>query len=139
MKKQHKSKTSGTLELIFFNMRAKGNRITDARKKILEVLLDENHLSVKEIHERIGVENISSATIYNNINYLVDEGYIYTSTSLGAKIYCVNSPRHYHEKCPKCGQVFYIESNQFDNIKPTHISRNFMVEVQGICNDCIKK
>ena len=140
MTKLTKSKTSnGTLELICFNMRAKGKRITGPRKKILEVLLDENHLSVREIHERIGRSSASTATIYNNINYLVNEGYIFTSESMGSKVYCVNSPRHYHERCPKCGEVTYVESSEFDNLNLKNIENNYLVEIQGICKNCNKK
>ena len=126
----------GTSQIIFFNMRKKGNRVTRARQLIINLLLKKNHLTIKDIEKLLKDQNIALATLYNNLNYLVNEGYVSETNNKGSKIYCVNSPRHYHEKCIKCGKVYYILEDLNNLIKTKHIKNDFLIEIIGICDQC---
>ncbi|NLN50679.1 MAG: transcriptional repressor [Acholeplasmataceae bacterium] len=60
-------------EKYFASLRKKNLRITKARKAMIEVLQD-NHLTFKEIQNRLaekGFTNVS--TVYNNLDFLIEQ------------------------------------------------------------------
>src|SRR6056297_3643031 len=99
---------------------AKNTRMTKQHKAILRVLKNtESHPTADWIYEQVKKEipNISLGTVYRNLNVLSELGKIqildYGSTY---SRYDGNPKNHYHFRCEKCGRVYDINVDLFDDI-----------------------
>ncbi len=128
---------------------AKNTRMTKQRKAILRVLKNtESHPTADWIYEQVKKEipNISLGTVYRNLNVLSELGKIqildYGSTY---SRYDGNPKNHYHFRCEKCGRVYDINVDLFDDInKIVNEKTAFQVsehrlEFTGLCPECQNK
>ncbi|MGM0602474.1 MAG: Fur family transcriptional regulator [Bacillota bacterium] len=128
---------------------AKNTRMTKQRKAILRVLKNtKSHPTADWIYEQVKKEipNISLGTVYRNLNVLSELGKIqildYGSTY---SRYDGNPENHYHFRCEKCGKVFDIHVDLFDDInKIVNEETAFQVnehrlEFTGLCPECQNK
>lgn len=128
---------------------AKNTRITKQRKAILRVLKNtKSHPTADWIYEQVKKEipNISLGTVYRNLNVLSELGKIqildYGSTY---SRYDGNPENHYHFRCEKCGKVFDIHVDLFDDInKIVNEETAFQInehrlEFTGLCPECQNK
>ncbi len=88
-------------------LRAAGERVTVARRAVLETLADHAHLDADEVAERVAAARpgIHRATIYRTLRSLVEQGVLsHTHVPDGATIYHLRQARHAHLQCAGCGR-----------------------------------
>ena len=123
-----KPKLSKKRQMIIDTMKAKKRHMT----------ADEVHTELRESGETMGI-----ATVYRNLNYLYEHGYLnrVQHHTLGY-IYDVSLEKHYHFKCNVCGKVSDLDVKYQDflnemvkeEIGSDIVSHDIIFE--GICNEC---
>ncbi|MGE4584926.1 MAG: Fur family transcriptional regulator [Sphaerochaeta sp.] len=107
-----------------------------------------DHPSAEEIYETIVLKHpsISRATVYRNLNMLVDEGKVRRVRVLGGPDHFDHTlVQHYHIQCTSCKKVSDIDvPNGIDigvELMETYgyIIESYEVVFNGICPDCQKK
>ena len=108
-----------------------------------------SHVTAEEVFMQIqnSHPNISRATVYRNLNLLVNEGEaIRISCGDSSERFDGNTSNHYHFMCTKCHRVsdlFNIESldhinalaaNNFNGVIEGHVAYFY-----GICEECKSK
>ena len=119
-------------------------RNTKQRNLILGIVsLSTNHLTAEEIYEECikSIPKISLGTVYRNLNFLVDLGYIKRIKMPNNIDRFDKNIIHSHIICNKCGKIADIFGDF--NIK-LPILKQFQVYdyelcFNGICNDCIEE
>ena len=128
---------------------SKNKRMTKQRKAILNILKSTNiHPTADWIYEQVKEEipNISLGTVYRNLNVLSEMGEImvldYGSTY---SRYDGTPENHYHFKCEKCGRVFDLDQDVFEDLnkkvekKTPYKVNQHRLEFYGICDECQQK
>lgn len=103
------------------------------------------HVSAEEIHEQINVmgHNISLATIYRNLNILVDLNIIQKLSIKDKFLYDGNPKEHYHFYCNKCQTLFDIELDYDtkidDRFRKLNIGKvnGHTIIFDGECKNCM--
>lgn len=130
-------------------LRASGLRATGPRLAVLEVLGAEAHpLTHAEIEERLCGENIDRATLYRNLNVLVDSG-IARAIPRSDGVTCFElsgtangkPDTHPHFVCNDCGTIECLPGEVMPLIAMDSRWASSMasanVQFQGTCPDCI--
>jgi Fe2+ or Zn2+ uptake regulation protein len=125
---------------------ARGYKITPQRRLILQILKDSNrHLTAEEVAERINElqPGISIATIYRNLNILVDIRLLSKlDLHQGPARYEVNQKHDHHMVCLDCGVAIKLGVCPMQGTIQKIIDQNgFQVdshhfEVIGYCKEC---
>jgi Fe2+ or Zn2+ uptake regulation protein len=131
-----------------------GLRPTKARMLILDALSRKNvHMSPEELLDylRVRGEKSSVATIYQNLNTLVDSGLlIKISTHDGIMRFDANLRPHHHLICIECGNIIDVTVSEetIGKLIPSdyHSNKNIRgwsvsevkIEFKGKCRDCNK-
>ena len=119
-------------------------KVTPQRLSIVEELYGHIHMSIEELFSEIKKKfpAVSLATIYKNINTMMDKGFISEVQIPNQKSkYELVKPSHSHVVCQKCGKVEDI-SLDLDSIahkvaNMTHYQINEEALVfSGICPAC---
>ncbi|MGM0533783.1 MAG: Fur family transcriptional regulator [Campylobacterota bacterium] len=119
-------------------------KATPQRLSILNLLESHGHLSIKEIFERIkpNFPSISLATIYKNINFLLDKSLLkeVKLSNLDSKYEIAKDP-HAHLVCTRCGKVEDVEVDISAVMKSVEKNSDFIVEansleLSGVCQTC---
>lgn len=126
--------------------------ISKKRKLILDALKKNccRHLTAEEIYELVSEidSNIGIATVYRNLKFLEDNGYIkraYVSESLSAcyELHKENDKHsHHHLICKSCGNVIDFEDDLLDAIeKIVSLTTDFEIydhslTFYGKCKEC---
>lgn len=124
-------------------------RNTRQKEIILECIKeDSTHPTVAEIMERVSEvdASIGQATVYRNINKLLEEGLIEKLYSSADKFcYDADIVEHDHLICIKCGKIIDLFDDDYTNKKKA-IAKKYSFEVEkasttykGICENCLKK
>lgn len=113
---------------------------------ILKVLVnDKTHPTIKDIYNKVHQidPSIGQATVYRNVNKLVDNGEVKRlSTNGEVDHYDGDMSNHYHFICTECNQIIDIFGYELklplNNIKKDHgISiDNFDIVLYGKCDKC---
>ena len=121
-------------------------KMTNQRAIILEYLKENyTHPSVEEIFGFVKnkLPRISKKTVYSNLQFLCNEGFIQDVRVKGVQRYEPKSNPHHHLICRKCGKIIDIHSEELSShaIKVGKTLRNFFVEFTdinfyGICKKC---
>lgn len=116
------------------------------RERILEVVRStKTHPTADSVfHEvRKDIPNISLATVYRNLNLLVESKDINEVPSDGQLHFDANRDEHFHFICRSCKGIFDIEETRVSspNFK---LPRGYRVEdvkidFYGLCPDCIAR
>lgn len=88
-------------------LRQGGERITVARRAVLEALASHAHLDADEVAERVAElqPGVHRATIYRTLRSLVEQGVVsHTHVPDAATIYHLRQVRHAHLQCAQCGR-----------------------------------
>ena len=122
-------------------------RNTWQKEVILDVLTANRvHPTIGELYELIKKEyNIGKATVYRNINEMVEEGKIQKITASNTYHYDGDSSNHYHLVCKECNKII----DMFDE-KATKLIKNIEKEqdvvidqmhiiIDGLCSLCKNK
>ena len=98
-----------------------GSRLTKQRQVILSVLSQsKSHLSSQDIFYLVKkkMNNISYATIYRNLNFLVRSGLVATVECSGREtLFEIAKDKHSHFICLKCGVVHDLDDSKFMKLK----------------------
>ena len=133
-------------EKVFKDLRKRNLRITKPRKAIIEVL-DGKHLTLQEIYVGLKEKGYSNlGTVYNNIEFLLDNKVITQVFINGKKHYDLTidetshtADSHIHITCKVNNNIIEInESEIFDLIKKQPVFDHFVIEkiqivAQGYC------
>lgn len=123
-------------------------RNTKQKELIMQILSnDKSHPSIKDIYKKVRVidERIGQATVYRNINQLVNMGKIKKISINGDCFhYDSNLNNHCHFVCKSCNQIIDIfDEELYECIK--NVSQNHHVTVEeyevifrGYCEKCKK-
>lgn len=122
-------------------------RMTRQRRVLLEEICKPGrHLTADMILDlvRPKLPKISLATVYRNLETLVEQGLVRKLTMGGGqKHYDGGTHLHYHVRCVRCGKVADVEAEPFGdlNAKALEGSTGFEIfahelEFEGICDDC---
>lgn len=89
-------------------------RETRQRKAIRRALTEAGHpLSPRELHEAAGahVEGLGIATVYRNVNALLEEGWLVAVELPGEapRYERAGKEHHHHFHCRKCDRVYEVE------------------------------
>ena len=124
-------------------------RNTKQKHIILDILNDNRiHPTIYEIYELAKKEdqNIGQATIYRNINKLVEDESIIKLPSVGDEgyRYDINNHPHTHLICNSCGKIIDIFDNDYEKFikkiadNNSVIIKKSLLVLEGICNNCKK-
>lgn len=124
-------------------------RKTKQKELILKVM-DQNriHPTIQEIYELAKIEDptIGQATVYRNVNKLVEDESVIKLPSINDEgyHYDINNHPHTHLVCNSCGRIIDIFENDYENFiqkianKNSVIIKKSLLVLEGICNDCKK-
>lgn len=105
------------------------------------------HPSADDIYHIVKKDHptISLGTVYRNLNYLSDNGYILKiQMPNGADRFDARTEEHYHIICKECGQVFDLSCETKD-LKEKIFQQTgvwctkFNLLAEGICKNCKSK
>ncbi len=125
-----------------------GSRLTKQRRIILDVLAQsQTHLSAREIFLLVKkkIANISYATIYRNLNFLVKNGLVMSlECSSKEELFEIAKDDHSHFICLRCRQVYDIDNAKSNHWRqpPFVLSGHKVVKqvfiYKGLCKKCKK-
>lgn len=137
------------IEAIISELKEKRIRITEPRKAIISYMVKtDQHPTVEMIYKDLlpKYPGMSLATVYNNLNALVDLGYVNEMKFLGiTSHYDIKQAPHYHLYCENCGKIMDVDSPEItqailSTIDKEGIKANrWNVELIGLCSDCAKE
>lgn len=126
---------------------------TKQRARIIEYLKENQNSNVTadDILKHFSKDNndrIGKATVYRNLNSLVEENiikkYMLEDRNCSCYQFVENKhcEEHFHLKCEKCDKIIHLECEEFNNIQ-THILKKHNFEIDkcktvlyGICDEC---
>jgi Fur family zinc uptake transcriptional regulator len=130
---------------------ARGVRLTETRKNVLQLLcVSDKPLSAYELLERMRsvVKNPAPPTIYRALDFLLEQGLVHKLESLHAYVGCEH-PDHPHASqfliCDDCGEVAEVEDpSVVKSLEAAGKEIGFrtkrpVVELLGTCAQCIEK
>ena len=118
------------------------------RELILDVLRQNpNHPTADKLYELVRplMPSISLATVYRNLNQLVDNGSIRKISGLDGAVHydhCVE--KHYHFICTCCNKVYDVPYNVAEDLEQKLKSftgleaQSTELTFKGLCSDCQK-
>ena len=119
------------------------------RETILNFLKNNHtHPSADEVFQEIRplLPNVSLATVYRNLNLLVELGEIRKIESLdGTARFDFNVKEHYHFVCTNCNKVYDVPAEVVSGLdQKAELLTGFKIEkhdisFKGICCNCLKK
>lgn len=123
-----------------------GYRVTPQRLAILQVLEETpGHLSAIEIYEKTRkiLPGVTEATIYRNLDFLVNQGLaLMAHVGSGKIVYESTRHAHHHLICKKCGgsieiphillKTLFDELRQFSGYQIDTVHVTFF----GLCSEC---
>lgn len=128
-------------------LRASGERITVARRAVLEELsrAEGRHLPVDELTALVQGRHpdIHLSTVYRTLEFLTNAGVLeHVTSESGASSYHFAGDTHHHAICQSCGQVIELspsilaplvrrlERDHSFRADPRHLV------ISGLCSDC---
>ena len=116
-------------------------KATRQRIGILSIMQDLGHINIDDLYKKVRslFPNISLATLYKNINLMLDNKLLTEVNVKNSKtLYEITKDSHAHMHCEKCGKVYDVDLD-FDKIsieKDGFILKDTQVIFNGICKNC---
>ncbi len=125
-------------------LKESGLKVTPQRLAIIEFLSEYGHLSIAKMYELVKEKfpSISLATIYKNVNAMIDNGFLKEVKIIGEDSrYELNYGEHSHVVCRECGRVVDIDLDTSNIYKEAKEKSNIKVESSsmvfyGVCGNC---
>ncbi len=128
-------------------VRAAGIKLTHQRLEVFrELARTTEHPDAETIFKAVQrrVPTVSLDTVYRTLWMLRDLGLVTTlgSTSREGARFDVNSERHHHYVCMRCGLIRDFTSDELDSLRVPAAVKGFgtildtQVEVRGLCASC---
>ncbi|NOR57963.1 MAG: transcriptional repressor [Sulfurimonas sp.] len=119
-------------------------KVTPQRLAISNALHSCGHINIDTLYEMMlkKFNSISLATIYKNINLMLENSYIQEVKIPQSKsVYELTKSYHSHLVCTECGEVEDIKLNMNPIISEVSSSSNFEISktdvvLSGICKKC---
>jgi Fur family peroxide stress response transcriptional regulator len=119
-------------------------KATPQRLAITDTLHIYGHIGIESLYEVMlkKFNSISLATIYKNINIMLENSFIQEIKIPHAKpVYELTKSSHSHLVCDKCGNIYDIKIDLENIIKNASDSTHFQIDntalvLSGICKDC---
>ncbi|HHU31093.1 MAG TPA: transcriptional repressor [Clostridia bacterium] len=139
-----------TVQAIVNTLKGRGEKITPARKGILEVLASTDQLlNVAEIYEALRTNGVfvNYSTVYRTLDYLSKNNLIEKLVVTGENKYKLLKHREHihHLICKKCHSTQPFDYCPYDDLKDIIKAKtNFLplehrLEIYGYCEECQKK
>ncbi|OQA04475.1 MAG: Peroxide operon regulator [bacterium ADurb.Bin400] len=132
------------MENIREEINKQGDRLTRQRLVILEYLRGVTcHPTAEQIHNEVKkqIANISLATVYRNLKYLVENGFIIQiNTNDGKSHYDGNNRYHLHFICRECVRVFdiwQVGQSIAKKLQPFGQIEQIECNAYGVCRECL--
>ncbi|RPH90985.1 MAG: transcriptional repressor [Calditrichaeota bacterium] len=135
-----------TLEEFITACKSKGLSATPQRLLVFKVLQRmAGHQTVEEIYDQVRLEHptISLATVYNNLEVFVEQGWIAQINRLhNMARFDKNSEPHHHLLCTRCRQLIDIDQSVIpplslpENVRNGFEVSGYQVQFEGICANC---
>lgn len=121
-------------------------KVTPQRLAIVQELDKKGHLSIEDLYKVLlgNFPTISLATIYKNINSMVEKLFVSEVKILDKKsVYELMKNEHAHLICSQCGMIEDIEVNLEEVSKVVSVEKTFIIEntslnFKGLCSTCSK-
>jgi Fur family peroxide stress response transcriptional regulator len=119
-------------------------KVTPQRLEIVQELYRQRHMSIDEIYKSLQNKfpSISLATIYKNINAMIDIFFI-TEIKIPYKksVYELTKARHSHVVCNKCNTILDIDVDIDSIFNQAKILSDYSLEecsivLNGLCPKC---
>jgi Fur family peroxide stress response transcriptional regulator len=122
-------------------LKEKELKSTPQRLAMLKILEDRGHVDIDSIYKEIknDFESISLATVYKNINKMLDVGLIEEIKVPKRKSkFEIKKQRHSHFVCERCAEIYDIEAPQKLEVKlPKGFKpKESSVLIVGVCISC---
>jgi len=131
-------------------IRSGGDRITNARRKIIEIIIQSTKpLSAPKIQEILKEQGVvvNKSTIYRELSFLVEYEIIQQVKLTSSVIHYESAflPHHHYFICNKCGEIENVKCDGFEvslqNLEKKILKKGFSVkkhnlEFLGICTGC---
>ena len=139
--------TEGVDRVIEF-LHGQGFRNTDARRKIVEVVLDaDDHFTVDDLIDRIRDRGhrVSRASVYRTMALLVDGGFVESREfNRGQLMYELMEGQDHHDHliCENCDLIVEFENDEIERLqeeeaeKHGFVLRHHSLRLYGLCSDC---
>ena len=112
---------------------------------ILEMINSSNeHLTAEQIYLRLKEHNekIVLATVYNNLNALVQQQRIRRLPVEGGPDHYDRIVRHDHLICPKCGRITDVYLDDISQFLADYVHKqvlSYELKISCLCEECQKK
>lgn len=119
--------------------------ITPYAKMIKEIVeMSNNHLTAEQVFFEMKqkMPKMSLATVYNNINWLVDNGYIRRLSIEGQVDRYDKILKHDHLICKSCGKIADVELKDLTKILKEQLGDEMIsydLRINYVCPDCRNK
>lgn len=135
------------VERLLERLRAAGERVTTARRAVLEEMLvdDAMHLSADQIAERVNTRHpdVHLSTVYRTLEVLEHVGLVaQVRVGEGAASFHLADHGHHHAMCTRCGTLTDLTDHDLDglveSIDRAHgfLARPRHLIVEGLCRKC---
>ena len=144
----HRACRSGALERAERLSRERGARLTPARRRVLEILLEGHKaLGAYDVLERLAGagHGATPPVAYRALNFLVEQGFAHRIERLNAFVACVHDDGVAHDPvfliCRACHRVAEGTDAARPGLEKAAAEAGFtiertMVEVEGLCPAC---
>ncbi len=121
-------------------------KVTPQRVAIVEELYNYGHMNIDDLYKNLlkKFPSISLATIYKNINAMVEKIFLSEVKIPASKsVYELAKVEHSHLVCSKCGKIedIMIDTLSLQELLSTKTSfkvENTVLAFRGICTSCLK-
>ena len=121
-------------------------KVTPQRVAIVEELYNHGHMNIDDLYKKLldKFPSISLATIYKNVNSMIEKLFIAEVKIPNAKsVFELTEAEHAHCVCSSCGKIQDIEINVEDALGQLSTITTFKVDsvdlvFTGVCEDCSK-
>jgi Fur family transcriptional regulator, ferric uptake regulator len=107
-------------QLILDELRAKGGRITSARRALVRALVTaDGHVTADDLAAEVqrAHPDVHRSTIYRTLDALEQLGVVdHTHLGHGRAVYHLTDQRHQHLVCESCGHVVEAPRDLFDDL-----------------------
>ena len=116
--------TGGRLETLVGQLRARGVRVTSARRALLAALVDsdDHHLTAQDLSDAVqkAVPDVHLSTIYRSLDSLEELGLVdHVHFAHGRAVYHLADEPHQHLVCEACGAVVEVPDDVFAELAAT--------------------